>query len=146
MRYVTGDDAKDCVVMAFTKILQSIAAFQNKGPGSLEGWMRRIVINEALMCLRRNHNLNLTESIEPGVTECDVTELSDLESGEILRMISTLPVGYRTTFNLAVIEGYSHSEISKLLGISESTSRSQLFKAKSLLKKMLIQGGYRYGT
>src|SRR5687768_6417282 len=108
MRYVSGDDAKDCVVVAFTKVFQSIASFQNKGPGSLDAWMRRITINEALMWLRKNHNLNLTESIEPGVMECDVTELADLEAEEIHRMISALPVGYKTTFNLAEIEGYSH--------------------------------------
>jgi RNA polymerase sigma factor (sigma-70 family) len=145
-RYVSVEDAQDCVVMAFTKIFRSIGGFKDLGTGSLESWMRRIVINEALMWLRRNHNFNLTERIEPANAECDVTELSDLEADEILLMVGTLPLGYRTTFSLAVIEGYSHSEISQLLGISESTSRSQLFKAKSMLKKMLIKGGYQYGT
>jgi RNA polymerase sigma factor (sigma-70 family) len=145
-RYLNGDDAQDCVVMAFTKVFQSIGKFTWMGDGSLESWIRRIVINEALMWLRKNHNFNLTERIEAGSSEPDLSDVAQLESQEIAGMISRLPVGYRTVFSLFVIEGFTHEEIGKLLAINESTSRSQLFKAKSLLKKMLLKGGYHYGT
>jgi RNA polymerase sigma factor (sigma-70 family) len=146
LRYVSAEDAQDCTVMAFTRVLNSLDKFRYQGEGSLEAWIRRIVVNEALMWLRKNHNFNLTERIDSHAPETDTIELSQLEADDIVEMISKLPVGYRTAFNLSVIEGYSHQEISEQLGITESTSRSQLFKAKTLLKKMLRKGGYQYGT
>jgi RNA polymerase sigma factor (sigma-70 family) len=146
-RYVrSAEDAEDCVITAFAKIFSAICGFTYHGEGSLEGWLRRIVINQSLMCLRKDYSFALTESIDNTMPVTDLSELSKLEADDILTMILDLPVGYRTVFNLYAIDGYSHEEIGKALNISESTSRSQLFKARALLKKMLVKAGYNYGT
>lgn len=147
LRYLKNeDDAQDILVMAFNKIFKSINNFNYLGEGSLESWIRRIVINEALMWLRKRHNFNLNESLDDSCAEPDLTDLSRLEAEDIIEIINRLPTGYRTVFNLHVIEGYSHDEISAMLNISEGTSRSQLFKAKAILKKVLTREGYSYGT
>jgi len=146
-RYIKSQvDAEDVLITAFTKLFKNIQSFHYQGDGSLEAWMRKIVVNESLMWLRRRHNFNLTESLDETLPEPDLTQFSQLEADDIYKMISTLPTGYRTIFNLTVIEGYNHQEISKMLSITESTSRTQLFKAKALLKKMLLQEGFHYGT
>jgi RNA polymerase sigma factor (sigma-70 family) len=88
----------------------------------------------------------MTEALDEGMEEPDVSLLSSLEATDILQFISQLPTGYRTVFNLFVVEGFDHAEIGAQLKISEATSRSQLFKAKALLKKMLSREGYHYGT
>ncbi len=132
-------------MMAFTRVLANLKGFTPHGAGSLQAWLRRIVINEALMWLRRRHNFNLTEALEENQA-IELTDLSQLPVEDILRYVNRLPDGYRTVFNLNVVEGYAHDEIAELLAISESTSRTQLFKAKTLLKKMLTQEGYHYGT
>jgi len=139
-------DTEDILMMAFVKILSNIDKFTYQGEGSLEGWLRKIVVNEALMWLRKRHNFNLTESIDSAVPEPDLSSFEQLESEDIYQFITQLPPGYRTVFNLSVIEGYDHREIADLLQISENTSRSQLFKAKNLLRKMLVQEGFQYGT
>jgi len=145
-RYVRDSaDGEDVVMMAFTKVFYNLKEFSNEGEGALGGWIRRIVINEALMWLRRRHNFTMTEISEVG-NEPSLTELSQLPAEDIVRLVNQLPEGYRTVFNLSVTEGYDHAEIARLLGITEGTSRSQLFKAKAQLKKMLTQEGYHYGT
>ena len=98
------------------------------------------------MWLRRRHNFNLTEALDENLPEHDLSQFSQLEAEDICKMISNLPTGYRTIFNLSVVEGYNHQEIAKMLSIAESTSRTQLFKAKALLKKILTQEGFHYGT
>lgn len=145
-RYVRDTaDGEDIVMMAFTKVFNNLRAFTNNGEGALGGWIRKIVINEALMWLRRRHNFVLTEISEIG-NEVSLDDFSQLPAEDIVRLVNQLPDGYRTVFNLSVIEGYDHAEIAGLLGIGEGTSRSQLFKAKALLKKMLTQEGFQYGT
>lgn len=145
-RYVRDSaDGEDVVMMAFTKVFNNLKGFNNNGEGALGGWIRRIVINEALMWLRRRNNFIMTEISEVG-NEVSLTELSQLPAEDIVRLVNQLPDGYRTVFNLSVTEGYDHAEIARLLGITEGTSRSQLFKAKALLKKMLNQEGFHYGT
>jgi RNA polymerase sigma-70 factor (ECF subfamily) len=108
--------------------------------------MRRVVVNEALMWLRRRHTFVALDRVDDIPEEADVSEVSRLEAEDIYNLITQLPVGYRTVFNLYVIEGYSHQEIAGMLDISESTSRTQLHKAKSSLKKILTQEGFNYGT
>jgi RNA polymerase sigma factor (sigma-70 family) len=147
LRYIRDqEDAEDVLMTTFLKAFRNIKTFTFREAGSLEGWLRKIVVNESLMWLRKKHNFNLTESIDDHVPETDIQPFSDLEAEDIYQFITQLPTGYRTVFNLSVVEGYDHSEIAALLSISEATSRSQLFKAKALLKKMLIQEGYHYGT
>ncbi len=132
--------------MAFTKVFANLSGFTERGEGSFEGWLRKVVVNEALMWLRRRHNFNMTENIGENTDQVGLDAFSKLPADDISRFISELPNGYRTVFNLAVIEGYSHREIAGMLEISESTSRTQLFKAKTLLKKILSQEGFHYGT
>lgn len=140
-------ETEDVLLRAFMKIFGNIKNFKSQGEGSLEGWMRKIIVNEALMWLRSQHNFNLTESLEDvSLTEVDLSTFSALEAEDIYQFIARLPNGYRTVFNLFVVEGFSHQEIAQMLLITESTSRSQLFKAKTLLKKMLTQEGFQYGT
>ncbi len=146
-RYIrSSTDSEDVLVMAFTKVFANIHGFDTRGDGSLEGWIRKVVVNESLMWLRRRHNFNMTENIEGNADYVDLGGFSQLPVEEICRFIAELPNGYRTVFNLFVIEGYNHAEIAAMLEISENTSRTQLFKAKALLKKILTREGFHYGT
>jgi RNA polymerase sigma factor (sigma-70 family) len=137
-RYVKSrEDGEDVLVEAFFKVLTNIQNF--KSEGSFEGWIRRIVINEALMFLRKQHNFNMTLEISPQMdTEADpVTAVDELAAQDIVNMLDGLPTGYRTVFNLYAIEGYKHREIAELLGISINTSKSQLILAKKRLQELL---------
>lgn len=146
-RYVRNqEESEDVVMRSFMKILGNIRNFTYRGNGSLDAWMRRIVVNEALMGLRRRTNFHLTESLDAGNPEHDLETLQDTDAEYLYEMILELPDGYRTVFNLSVIEGYDHREIGQLLGITEGTSRSQLFKAKELLKRKIRKEGIHYGT
>ena len=146
-RYIRSTvDAEDVLIVSFNKLLRGIPSFRAGGPGSLEAWMRRIVVNESLMWLRKRHNFQLTESLDENLPEPDLRQVSDAGAEDIYRAIAQLPIGYRTVFNLNTIEGYHHNEIAAMLDISEATSRSQLFKAKAQLKKMLTREGFNYGT
>ena len=147
LRYVRiQEDAEDLVMIAFVKIFKNVGGFVLKDQGGLEAWMRKIMVNEALMLLRKRHNLSLTESIDKLDPEHNLAAWQELEPEDLYKMIIELPPGYRTVFNLFVVEGYSHVEIAALLGITENTSRSQLFKAKQLLKRKIEQDGIQYGT
>ena len=141
-RYIKDSmEAEDVLVTAFTKILDKIDQF--KSEGSFEGWIRRIVVNEALTYLRRNRNMYLELELEAANYEPDYQTVSDhLEAEDLLRMISELPSGYRIVFNLYAIDGYSHKEIAEQLGISENTSKSQLSRARTYLQKLLTNNDW----
>lgn len=142
-RYVkTREDAEDVLVEAFFKILTNIQSF--KSEGSFEGWMRRIVINESLMFLRKQHNFNLTVEINPQIDgETDpISPVDELAAQDILDLLDGLPTGYRTVFNLYAIEGFKHREIADMLGISINTSKSQLILAKKRLQELLEELKY----
>lgn len=133
-------EAEDVLVTGFNKIFGRL--HQYRGEGSLEGWMRRIMVNEALNCLRRSKQLHLTVGLEAAMVAGSHQPASDpLEAGELLQMVANLPTGYRTVFNLYAIEGYTHQEIGALLGISENTSKSQLSRARASLMKQLESTG-----
>ena len=136
-RYVKDSmDAEDVLVTAFTKILDRID--QYKGEGSFEGWIRRIMVNEALTFLRRNRSMYVETDLEAADREPDYDSISDhLEVEELMGLIQELPSGYRIVFNLYAIDGYSHKEIAGQLGISENTSKSQLSRARVFLQKLL---------
>jgi RNA polymerase sigma-70 factor (ECF subfamily) len=126
------------MVTAFVKIFERID--QYSGEGNFEGWMKRIMVNESLMYLRRNKNMALSIDIEEAYDNPNFERLEDhLEANDLLKLISELPVGYRTVFNLYAIEGYSHKEIGEQLEISENTSKSQLSRARTLLQKRLAE-------
>lgn len=129
-------EAEDVLVTAFTKILDRID--QYKGEGSFEGWIRRVVVNEALTYLRRNRSMYIETELKAADREPDYQHISDhLEAEDLMNMIQELPPGYRIVFNLYAIDGYSHKEIADQLNISENTSKSQLSRARVFLQKLL---------
>ena len=129
-------EAEDILQDAFIKIFNNIQSFH--GTGSFEGWVRRIVVNTALRDIQKssfkNEQIGLENTIE---TSEQPTAISRLSEQEILKLISHLPDGYRTVFNLYVFEDFSHREIAGQLGIEESTSRSQLTKARQMLQMQM---------
>jgi len=135
------EDAEDVLVEAFFKVLTNIGQFRDMG--SFEGWIRRIVINESLMFLRRSNALQQTYELNPQIDAVeDATIEHDLSAQQILTFLDQLPTGYRTVFNLYVLEGMKHREIAELLGISINTSKSQLILAKQRLQEILTQQRY----
>lgn len=138
-RYVRHSmEAEDILVTAFTKVFDRLHQF--KGEGSFEGWIRRIVVNEALTSLRKNRTMYLETELGQADWEPDYDQLSgSLEAEDLLRVIDELPPGYRVVFNMYAIDGYTHKEIAAHLGISENTSKSQLSRARTLLQKMLSE-------
>lgn len=140
-RYLkTREDAEDVLVEAFFKVLTHI--HQYKGDGSFEGWIRRIVVNEALMFLRRRHNFNMKVEISNYDAPAPAKAVGRLAEQDILNLLEKLPTGYRTVFNLYVLEGYKHREIADMLDISINTSKSQLILARKRLQELLEQAGY----
>jgi RNA polymerase sigma-70 factor (ECF subfamily) len=141
-RYVKDpSDAEDILVVAFTHILERISQF--RGDGSLEGWIKRTVINEALNFLRKKKNMFLTTALEEKAFDIASPHHSDhLEEEDLLAMIGELPPGYRVVFNMYSIDGYSHKEIAEHLHISENTSKSQLSRARVFLQKLLAERAY----
>lgn len=134
-RYVlNSEDVKDIIQESFMKIFSSLPSFSYQGPGSLQAWMTRIVLNETMRFMKRDGRLQFTELSEQQLSLADrEPSVEGIPSTEIYRMIRELPSGYRTIFNLYVIEGKSHKEISQMLGIKENTSASQYHRAKALL-------------
>jgi len=136
-RYVRqAEDAEDVLLESFYKIFSNINQYEGKG--SFEGWMKRITVNESLMFLRRRHNFNISlDSSHLEVSEEDYSIEERLFEEDILSLLDSLPTGYRTVFNLHVVEGLKHREIADTLGISINTSKSQLIQAKRKLVELL---------
>jgi len=134
-------EAQDILQEGFIRVFQQLKQFSYRG--SFEGWLRKIFINTAITLAKRELKFtrreNMTPHLHAGGEELD--GLSRLSQQELLRLIQKLPAGYRTVFNLYVIEGYTHREIGSILRISENTSKSQLFGAKRSLKAKLIKEG-----
>lgn len=149
MRYVhRQEEAEEVVMNGFLKFFRGLPDFEYRDDNSLEVWLKRIMVNESLMHLRQRKAL-------PVFTDADETEglapvyvpNHSMDTEAIYAAILELPTGYRTVFNLYVVEGYTHEEISKQLNISAGTSKSQLSKARVLLQQLLKQRGYeQYGT
>jgi RNA polymerase sigma factor (sigma-70 family) len=137
IRYLKDrEHAEDVMIEGFMKIFEKLPQYQAKG--SFEGWMKRIIVTQALMTLRSHRHLMMEINMEDESEYRDHHyELNHLEVEELMEMVQSLPIGYRTVFNLFAIEGYSHHEISELLGISESTSKSQLNRARNVLKEKI---------
>jgi len=135
-RYVRdASEAELVMVGGFVKIFQKIDQF--KGEGSFEGWVRRIMVNESLIYLRKNKYMYLESDITE-VEEPDYEEMANyLEAEDLLAIVQQLPAGYRMVFNLYAIEGYSHKEIAERLDINVNTSKSQLSRARKQLQKLL---------
>lgn len=138
-RYIPDDDElKDVLQESFIKIFSKIGEFNYRGNGSLRAWITRIVINESLLTIRKKKNspiINIEN--EPPDIQDDEPELDNIGEEVLTNMIRQLPDGYRTVFNLFVIEGKSHKEIAKILNIKADSSASQFHKAKKQLAKMI---------
>ena len=131
-------EAEDLLQDAFIKIYNSIKSFESKG--SFEGWIRRIVVNTALKNVSRHSFQKEGIGLEGVLESSEVPSVfSQLSEQELLGLITKLPDGYRVCFNLYVIEGFSHREIGETLGIEESTSRSQLVKARNMLQNLVLK-------
>lgn len=137
---VNSEDVKDVLQDSFMKIFSSIPSFEYRGQGSLKGWITKITVNETLKFLQQNSRLEFVEisELEQNRPE-EEPDVDALPSSVLFKLIQELPAGYRTIFNLYVIENKSHKEIAKLLDIKESTSASQLHRAKSLLATKIRQ-------
>ena len=139
-RYITEDeDIKDVLQESFIKIFTSLDSFKHRGEGSLKAWMTKITLNETLKFVRNNSRLPI-DSIDDkdmNITDGDSMETEDIPTDVLHQFIRELPDGYRTVFNLYVIDDKGHKEIAKLLGIKENTSASQLHKAKSMLAQKI---------
>ena len=138
-RYVSQEaDVKDVLQESYLKIFASIDRFAYRGEGSLKAWAARITVNEALMSLRKNaHIANITYMEHlPEVPE-EEPNVDDVPPEVIQRFIRELPVCYRTVFNLFVFEDHNHQEIAEMLHIKETSSASQLSRAKSILAKKI---------
>jgi len=130
-------EAEHVMVGGMVKVFKSIQSYS--GSGSFEGWIRRIMVNESLMYLRKNKSMSLSADIDTVPEQPGYEDLSDkLQADDLIAMIDKLPDGYRTVFNLYAIEGYKHEEIAERLQISVGTSKSQLNRARKMLQKQLI--------
>ena len=138
MRYANNnDDALDILHESFIKIFRNLHKYQSGT--SIAAWIRKIVINTAIDFYRRDlkrksEDLNEANYITTGIPDA----ISTISSEEILKALQQLPHSYRSVFNLHVIEGYSHKEIAEMLNINESTCRSNLVKARTKLKNILL--------
>jgi RNA polymerase sigma-70 factor (ECF subfamily) len=137
LRYANEyNSAQDLLQEGFVKVFKNIEKF--RGEGSFEGWIRRIFVNTAIEHYRKQVNLYaLHDSEARGYEYYEENALETLKHEDILKMIQKLSDGYRTVFNLYVVEGFSHKEIGDMMGISEGTSKSQLARARYLLQKMI---------
>jgi RNA polymerase sigma factor (sigma-70 family) len=141
-RYVRSrEDAEEALVSGFFKVFSNIEKYS--GEGNFEGWMRRIMINESLMLLRKTEYLVFPGDQFAPLEEPDGFSIeADISAREILELLEQLPNGYRTIFNLYVLEGMKHHEIADLLGISINTSKSQLILAKEKMRNLLKIKGF----
>lgn len=148
MRYSSDKDtAQDILSNAYIKVFEKIDTF--KIEGSLEGWIRKIVANTAIDYIRKNKKIYVMDtddmskfdgmSSEDEHFESDAFELGDVSTDDIIKEVQLLPPGYRASFNMFVFEGMSHKDIAESLGISEGTSKSNLSKARQILKKRILE-------
>lgn len=139
LRYAgNAEEAEDILQEGFIKVFKKLDSFRREG--SFEGWVRRIFVNTAIEHFRRKRYLMpVTEKEENTIEGKYLSVLDDLAARDIMALVQELSPGYRTVFNLYVVEGYTHKEIADMMGISEGTSKSQLSRAKVILQDMVKQ-------
>ena len=140
LRYMNNREmAEDVMQDGFVTLFSKLDSYS--GTGSFEGWARKIFVNTALMQLRRNDVLKESDNLDDAwdIGSPDPSAIQEIGHKELLELIAELPSGFRTVFNMYVIEGYSHKEIADELGISENTSRSQLQRARVILQKKILE-------
>lgn len=139
LRYAgNAEEAEDILQEGFIKVFNKIGSFRNEG--SFEGWIRRIFVNTAIENFRKKIHLQpITEYEEDTVEGKYLSVLDNLAEKDIIQLVQQLSPGYRTVFNMYVVEGYTHRQIAEALGISEGTSKSQLSRAKQILQDLVRQ-------
>lgn len=137
LRYASNaEEAEDILQEGFIKVFKKIESF--RGDGSFEGWIRRIFVNTAIEHYRKKIYLQpITDTEENTVEGNYLNVLDHLAEKDIIHLVQQLSPGYRTVFNMYVVEGYTHKQIAEILGISEGTSKSQLSRAKMILQEMV---------
>ncbi len=137
LRYAgKAEEAEDILQEGFIKVFKKLDSY--RGDGSFDGWVRRIFVNTAIEHFRRKKYLMpVTEKEENTIEGKGISVLDDLAARDIMALVQELSPGYRTVFNMYVVEGYTHKEIADMLGISEGTSKSQLSRAKVILQEMV---------
>jgi RNA polymerase sigma-70 factor (ECF subfamily) len=137
LRYVKSlPDAEELMLGGFMKFYSGIDRFVYAG-GNITGWLKKIMVNECLMFLRKKGRLQIVDAELAEQQHDETNLLQGLNTRALYQMISDLPDGYRTVFNLFAVEGFSHREIAQLLGISEGTSKSQFSKARHQLQMQI---------
>ena len=138
IRYI-GDraQAEDILQDGFVTLFTHLSSY--KGEGAFEGWARRIFVTTALMSLRKKDALKMSDDLEAarGLKTDTASQIQNIGYKELMNLIMTLPPGFRTVFNMYAIEGYSHKEIGQMLGITETTSRTQLSRARIWLQEKI---------
>ncbi|MVN90162.1 sigma-70 family RNA polymerase sigma factor [Mucilaginibacter sp. HME9299] len=139
MRYAVDKmEAEDMLQNGFVRVFQKINDY--RGDGSFEGWMRRIMVHSSIEYYRKHHKMTLVDIDESGYEQpVNAAAASSLETKDLMALIQQLPAGYRMVFNLYAIEGYSHREIADIADITEGASKSQLSRARTLLKQKIEQ-------
>jgi len=137
LRYAgNAEDAQDILQEGFIKVFRNLDRF--RAEGSFEGWIRRIFVNTAIEHYRRAVNMYpVSESQENNIEDKDWSAFDKLAVKDLMKLIQDLSPGYRAVFNLYVVEGYTHKDIAAMMGISEGTSKSQLARAKAILKNVI---------
>ena len=138
LRYMGDREAAEDILQdGFVTLFTKLDSFS--GEGSFEGWARKIFVNTALMSLRKNDVLKQTEDVDSAwnITTDAPSAIENIGYKDLMKMIASMPPGFRTVFNMYILEGYSHKEIAESLGISEATSRSQLQRARTLLQNKI---------
>ncbi|RKR85027.1 RNA polymerase sigma-70 factor (ECF subfamily) [Mucilaginibacter gracilis] len=146
MRYATDRmEAEDMLQNGFVKVFKKLDDFRDEG--SFEGWVRRIMVHSSIEYYRKHHKMMQVVDIEtPGAEQSvDPVAASNLGVQDLLAIIQQLPPGYKMVFNMYAIEGYSHKEIGEIMNITEGASKSQLSRARTILKEQIAKmEGKRY--
>jgi RNA polymerase sigma factor (sigma-70 family) len=140
-------EAEDMLQNGFIKVFQKIADY--RGEGSFEGWIRRIMVHSSIEYYRKHHKMMQLVDLDDAAGETSGNPLATakLEANDLMRLIQQLSPGYRIVFNLYAIEGYTHKEIAAITGITEGASKSQLSRARAILRGQIIKmEGKRYGN
>lgn len=143
LRYIRSvEDAKETLMDGFLSFFKNMGSFEYRGEGSMKAWLKKIMVNQCLMRLRKavSPETAYDETVHD-VAEDDGNIFCKLAAKDILELLQTLPDGYRTVFNLYVFEDMGHKEIGALLGISENTSKSQLHRARTMMKVKIENNG-----
>ena len=138
LRYMKNtEQAEDALQDGFIKVFRYLKSYENTG--ALEGWIRRIIVNTCLDELKKNKKLLLNVSVEEVEYKLESNDFvkEQMMADDLLKLIQSMPEGYRVIFNMFAIEGYAHQEIATKLGISESTSKSQYLRARGYLRERI---------